>query len=57
MALKYSDAIRNAQLDQVKVITGISAVLKIRDGAAPANVAAADSGTVLATLNLPSRIG
>ena len=31
-----------------------SAVLKIRTGAAPANVATADSGTVLATLTLPS---
>ncbi len=29
-------------------------MLKIRTGAVPANVAAADSGTVLATLNLPS---
>ena len=31
-----------------------SAVLKIRTGSAPANCAASDSGTVLATLSLPS---
>jgi len=30
------------------------AALKIYSGSAPANVAAADTGTVLATLNLPS---
>ncbi len=54
MALQYSVALRNAQLDQVETVPGASAVLKIRTGAAPANVAAADSGTVLATLNLPS---
>ena len=54
MALQYSVAIRNAQLDAVESTTGTSAVLKIRTGAPPANVAAADAGTVLATLTLPS---
>lgn len=54
MAVQFSTALRNAALDQIEVITGTSAVLKIRTGAQPANVAAADSGTVLATLNLPS---
>lgn len=54
MSLQYSVALRNAQLDQIETTIGTSAVLKIRSGAAPANVAAADSGTVLATLNLPS---
>jgi hypothetical protein len=54
MALQYSVAVRNAQLDAIETTIGTSAVLKIRTGAAPANVAAADSGTVLATLNLPS---
>jgi hypothetical protein len=33
---------------------GTSAVLKIRTGAPPASCATADSGTVLATLSLPS---
>ncbi len=54
MALKYSVAVRNAQLDAFETACGVSAILKIRTGSAPANCAAADTGTVLATLNLPS---
>lgn len=54
MALQYSAAVRNAKLDAVETTIGTSAVLKIRTGAAPADVATADSGTVLATLSLPS---
>jgi hypothetical protein len=54
MTLQYSVAVRNAQLDAIETVIGASAVLKIRTGAPPANVAAADSGTVLATLNLPA---
>lgn len=54
MALQYSASVRNARLDAIESTTGTSAVLKIRSGSAPANCAAADSGTVLATLSLPS---
>lgn len=54
MALQFSVAVRNARLDAIETAIGTSAVLKIRTGAPPANVAAADSGTVLATLSLPS---
>lgn len=54
MALQYSTAVRNARLDVVESTIGTSAVLKIRTGAAPANCATADSGTVLASLTLPS---
>ena len=54
MALQLSDAVRNARLDAIEASIGTSAVLKIRTGAPPANCAAADSGTVLATLTLPS---
>lgn len=54
MALQYSVAVRNARLDVVESTIGASAVLKIRSGAAPASCATADSGTVLATLSLPS---
>lgn len=54
MALQYSVAVRNARLDVVESTIGTSAVLKIRTGAAPANCAASDSGTVLATCTLPS---
>lgn len=54
MALQYSVTVRNAKLDAVETAIGASAVLKIRSGSAPANCAAADSGSVLATINLPS---
>jgi hypothetical protein len=54
MALQLSAAVRNAMLDAIETTIGTSAVLKIRTGAAPASVATADSGTVLATLTLPS---
>ena len=54
MSLQYSTTVRNAKLDAVETAIGTSAILKIRTGAQPANCAAADSGTVLATLNLPS---
>lgn len=54
MALQYSVSVRNAKLDAVESTIGTSAILRIRTGAAPANCAQADSGTVLATCNLPS---
>ncbi len=54
MAVKMSVAVRNARLDAIETAIGVSAVLKIRSGAPPTNIADADSGTVLATLTLPS---
>lgn len=54
MALKYSVAVRNGQLDALETTVGTSAVLKIRSGPAPTDCATADSGTVLATFSLPS---
>jgi len=54
MTVKLSVAVRNARLDAIETAIGTSAVLKIRTGAAPTNITDADSGTVLATLNLPS---
>lgn len=54
MAIQESIAVRNAKLDAIETSIGTSAVLKIRTGAAPANCGTADSGTVLATLSLPS---
>lgn len=54
MAIQYSVTVNNARLDAIETAIGVSAILKIRTGAAPANCAAADSGTVLATVNLPS---
>lgn len=54
MTVQLSVACRNARLDAIETTVGTSAVLKIRTGAQPANCAAADAGTVLATLTLPS---
>lgn len=54
MALQFSVSVRNSRLDAIETAVGTSAVLKIRTGAAPADCATADSGTVLATLSLPS---
>lgn len=54
MAVQLSTTVRNARLDVIESTVGTTAVLKIRTGAAPANCGAADSGTVLATLTLPS---
>lgn len=54
MTVQYSVAVRNARLDAVETTIGTSPILRIRTGAPPANCAAARSGTVLATLNLPS---
>jgi hypothetical protein len=54
MAVQLSTSVRNGMLDSIETTVGTSAVLKIKTGAQPANCAAADSGTVLATLSLPS---
>lgn len=54
MAIQLSVAARNARLDAIETAVGTSAVLKIRTGAQPATCATADSGTVLATMSLPS---
>jgi hypothetical protein len=54
MAVQLSVAVRNARLDAIETNIGTSAVLRIRTGAPPANCGTADSGSVLATLNLPS---
>lgn len=54
MAIQYSVAVNNARLDQVEAIVGTAPKLRIFSGSAPANCAAADSGTLLAELTLPS---
>lgn len=54
MAVQLGTTVRNARLDTIESTMGTSAILKIRTGAQPAACATADSGTVLATLNLPS---
>lgn len=54
MTLQLSIAVRNARLDAIEATIGVTPIMKIRSGAPPANCAAAATGTVLATLNLPS---
>lgn len=54
MTVQLATSTRNAILDAIETDAGTSAILKIRTGAQPANCAAADAGTVLATVNLPS---
>lgn len=53
MSLQYSTQVRNAGLDARETAVGVSPILRIRTGAVPANCAAADAGTVLATMTLP----
>jgi hypothetical protein len=54
MAFQFSTAARNAWLDAIETAIGASPTLEIRTGAVPADCAAADSGTVLATIALPA---
>jgi len=46
--------VRNAQLDAVETTVGTAPLLRIYSGSAPANCAAAASGTLLAEATLPS---
>lgn len=54
MAYQFSTAARNAAIDAIETAIGTAPTLEIRSGAAPANCAAADSGTLLASMTLPS---
>jgi hypothetical protein len=54
MAIQLGTTYRNAAADQFETSVGTAARLQIRTGAQPANCAAADSGTLLAELTLPS---
>lgn len=55
--MRKSLAVRNAQLDALESTIGTSAILRLRSGAQPAasgNEIGASSGTVVATMQLPS---
>ena len=54
MAVQLSTAVRNGRLDSIETVVGTSPILEIRSGAPPADCAAADSGTLLASITLPS---
>lgn len=52
--LQFSTLVRNAMLDAIETTIGPSAVLQLRSGTAPPNGDDASSGTVIATMDLPS---
>lgn len=54
MALQYSTTLRNNQLAQVEATIGASAKLRVYSGAAPADCAAAATGTMLLEITLPA---
>lgn len=54
MAFQFSVGSRNAALDAIESAVGTDPVLKIFSGSAPADCAAADSGTVLVSMTLPN---
>ena len=53
-AFQFSTTVRTAMLDAIETDAGTSAILEIRTGSVPANCAASRTGTVLATMSLPS---
>lgn len=54
MALQYSTDLRNARLDAVETTIGTSPTLAMFTGSPPANTSAANSGTLIASMSLPS---
>jgi hypothetical protein len=54
MTIQFSVAVRNAQADAVETVTGAAPIFQLRSGAAPADCATADSGTLLVAITLPS---
>lgn len=54
MTIQHSVAVRNARLDAIETTIGTGPILRLRSGAKPANCAAARSGTILASMTLPS---
>lgn len=54
MTIQYSVIVRNAELDAIETAIATTPIMTINTGAAPINCAAANTGTILATLDLPS---
>lgn len=54
MGFQLNVATRNARLDAIETTNGASCSLEIRTGAQPASCAAAGTGTILATIDLPA---
>jgi hypothetical protein len=54
MALQYSVALRNAQLDAIETTISTAPLFRIYTGSPPSDTATAASGTLLAEMTLPS---
>lgn len=54
MTIQLSAAVRDAMSDAIETVMGASPKLQLRTGAPPANCAAADTGTLLVEITLPS---
>lgn len=54
MAFQFSTNARNAALDAIETTIGTAPTLELRTGAPPADCAAAATGTLLASMALPS---
>lgn len=52
--MQFSVEVRNAQLDAIESTIGTSPVLRLYSGSPPADTAAAATGTLIASLTLPS---
>jgi hypothetical protein len=54
MTFQASATVRNGTLDSIETSIGVSPLLRFYTGAAPANCAAAATGTLIGTITLPS---
>lgn len=54
MTIQHSVRVRNARLAAIEATIGTGPILRLRSGAKPANCAAARSGTIIASMTLPS---
>lgn len=54
MAIKFSTGVRNARLDSIETTISTGPLLRIYTGTPPAATTDAASGTLLATITLPS---
>ena len=54
MALQFSTTVLNARLDAMETAIGAAPQLRLYSGAVPANCAAAEVGTLIASISLPS---
>jgi hypothetical protein len=54
MTIQISEGMENARLDAMETYMGVAPILILRTGTPPANVAAADTGTLVAFIPLPS---